>query len=165
MPLQTTIRKVFDLLQAGHWLKSVITLGSLSCESNTSLDDVTEHWADEFKGDALQVWVERLVLAEEYFQRNIPGHYANTIDIVQSSGMGKSRLASEMGKKVMTISLMLREPEVTGFPPRDSGVLEFLLAGDTQSMKNTRMRANFLLGGTFFEGWYSSIPQVVAKLM
>jgi hypothetical protein len=34
-----------------------------------------------------------------------------------------------------------------------------VLTGDSESMRNTHMRAMCLLGGTFFEGQYSSIPR------
>ena len=149
---EPTIREVFNLLQAGDWLKGVTTLGSLSSETSYSLDDIREHWDDDFEGGALKVWAKRLILAEENFQRDNPEHYAKAIDIVQSSGMGKSRLVSEMAKKVMTISFVLRNPGETGFPPGDMEILDFLLAGDPQSVQNTHMRAMCLLGGTFFEG-------------
>ena len=98
----TTIKEAFDMLKAGHWLKRATTPGTPPFETSTSLKDIREHWADDFKGDALKVWGRRLILAEE--------NYAKTIDIAQSSGMGKSRLVSEMAKEVMTISFVLRKP-------------------------------------------------------
>jgi len=67
----TTIKEVFDLLKAGHWLKGVITLGSLSFETSTSLKDIREHWADDFKGDALKVWGRRLILTENFQRKNM----------------------------------------------------------------------------------------------
>jgi hypothetical protein len=171
-----TISEVFDLLKAGQWLKGVILLGSLSgVENSGSLKDIMKHWADDFQGVALTVLGRRLIRAERIFERaekavnknqkkNI-GHYAKTIDIVQSSGMGKSRLVDEMAKNVMTISFVLRKPGQTGFPPGDKEVLDFVLAGDANCMQNTHRRAMCLLGGTFFEGQYSSIPQIGVKLM
>jgi hypothetical protein len=163
------ISEVFDMLKAGQWLKGVIMLGSLRFETRASHKDIMEHWADAFQGDALTVWSNRLIRAEQIFQRaeegvrknpkKIIGHYAKTIDIVQSSGMGKSRLVSEMAKKVMTISFVLRKPGQTGFPPGDMEVLDFVLAGNSISMQNTHMRAMCLLGGTFFEGQCSSISR------
>jgi len=57
-----------------------------------------------------------------------------------------------MAKKVMTISFVFRKPGETGFPPGDKEILDFLLAGNSQSVQNTHMRAMSLLGGTFFEG-------------
>jgi hypothetical protein len=166
----STISEVFDLLKAGQWLKGVIQLGSLSeVETSDSLKDIMKHWADDFQGVALTVWGRRLIRGERIFERaeravkkdpkKAIGHYAKTIDIVQSSGMGKSRLVSEMAKKVMTITFVLRKPGQTGFPPGDKEVLDFVLAGKSKSMRNTHMRAMCLLGGTFFEGQYSSIPR------
>jgi hypothetical protein len=164
-----TIKEVFDLLKAGQWLKGVLRLGPTP-GLEASIEDIKKHWADDFRGGALSVWGSRLTQAEKIFRlaekkvednkgKKIPGHYAKTIDIVQSSGMGKSRLISEMAKEVMTISFVLRKPGQTGFPPGDMEVLDFVLQADSKSAEETHTRAMCLLGGTFDAGQYSSIPR------
>jgi hypothetical protein len=157
-----TIKEMFDLLKAGEWLKGVIELGSTEGVGNSgSLRDIMAHWADTFQGCTLELWRRRLMRMEKTFQQaqqkmddnqetNL-GYYAKTIDIVQSSGMGKSRLVSEMAKEVMTISFVLRTAGETGFPHGDKEILDFVLAGDCTSVKDTHMRAMCLLGGTFFK--------------
>jgi len=165
-----TIEKLLDMLKAGQWRKGVKMLGSRRFATGASITDMMERWADDFKGCALKVFSNRLILAEKVFQRaeqqvkddknTNAGHYAKTIDIVQSSGTGKSRLASEMAKKVMTITFVLHLPEEKGFPATDKGVLDFILAWNSYRLVgDTRMRAMCLLGGAFFEGQYSSIPR------
>jgi len=160
-----TIGNLLDMLKAGEWRKGVKMLGSGSFATSASISDIMEHWADDFKGCALKVFGNRLILVEQIFQRaeqkvkdnmdKNAGHYAKTIDIVQSSGTGKSRLVSEMAKKVWTISFVLRLPGETSFPPGDKGILDFVLAGNSNGIQDAHMRAKFLLGGTFFKGQYS----------
>jgi hypothetical protein len=45
---------------------------------------------------------------------------------VQSSGMGKSRLADAFGEECPMINFVLREEGTPGYPPADSEVLSFM---------------------------------------
>ena len=163
-----TIEKLLPMLKAGQWLEAVEMLGSISFQTTAITMNIMENWGGGYKGRAFEIFCQRLILAETIFQEaeqkvkddknTNAGHYAKTINIVQSSGTGKSRLVSEMARKVMTITFVLRLPGETGFPPGDSGVLDFILR-NSHSQKEAHMRAVCLLGGTFSTGQYSSIPQ------
>ena len=52
--------------------------------------------------------------------------YAKTLIFVQSSGMGKSRLADAFGKECPMVNFVLREGGTLGYPPADSEVLSFM---------------------------------------
>jgi hypothetical protein len=52
--------------------------------------------------------------------------YAKTLIFLQSSGMGKSRLADAFGKECPMINFVLREKGRLGYPPADSEVLSFM---------------------------------------
>jgi len=42
--------------------------------------------------------------------------YSKTFDIIQSTGMGKSRVVHEVGFEIMSISFVLRRSDQAGFP-------------------------------------------------
>jgi hypothetical protein len=74
-------------------------------------------------------------------------YYSKSFDIIQSSGMGKSRLVREMGGTILTISFALRRRGETGFPPCDLEVYDFLLGGSGKDYDNAHIRAVAFLGG------------------
>jgi hypothetical protein len=57
---------------------------------------------------------------------NMDSFYAKTKIFVQSSGMGKSRLADAFGKECPMVNFVLREERTLGYPPADSEVLSFM---------------------------------------
>ncbi|KIX02497.1 uncharacterized protein Z518_08438 [Rhinocladiella mackenziei CBS 650.93] len=65
-------------------------------------------------------------LIRQYQLLDVNEYYANTLVFVQSSGMGKSRLADAFGQLCPMINFVLREPGTTGFPPPDGEILSFL---------------------------------------
>ncbi|KAJ8582222.1 hypothetical protein M405DRAFT_831032 [Rhizopogon salebrosus TDB-379] len=48
--------------------------------------------------------------------------YAKAISVVQSPGMGKSRMMTEVGRAAFTLPICLRHPEDLGYPPADDAV-------------------------------------------
>src|SRR5213082_582390 len=52
--------------------------------------------------------------------------YARTLVFVQSSGMGKSRLADAFGQNCPMINFVLRNDD-KGYPPSDVEILQFML--------------------------------------
>jgi len=169
---EKTITVVFDMLKAGDWLEAIRSVLPLSpydedITIRSSLRDIMKHWDDDFQGGALVALLNRLRLAEKNFGRAentrtankgaSQGQYAKTLDIVQSSGMGKSRLVSEMAKKLMSVTFVLRKPGETGFPPGDTEVFNFLMEGNSNSMQHAHTNAMCLLGGTFFVSEYTSV--------
>ncbi|KAF8268647.1 hypothetical protein EI94DRAFT_1800166 [Lactarius quietus] len=51
--------------------------------------------------------------------------YARAISILQSSGMGKSHLLTEVGKLTFTLPICLRHPKDPGYPPSDEAVYSY----------------------------------------
>jgi len=168
------ITEVFDMLKAGDWLEAIRSVLPLSPYDEdiyirSSLRDIMKHWDDDFHGGALVALLNRLRLAEKNFGRAentrtanngaSQGQYAKTLDIVQSSGTGKSRLVSEMAKKLMSITFVLRKPGETGFPPGDTEVFNYLLGGNPYRMQDAHTRAMCLLAGTFFVSQYPPAPR------
>lgn len=74
--------------------------------------------------------------------------YSQSINIIQSSGMGKSRLVKELGQHVFSWTFTLRRTGEDGFPKGDDDVYAFLTK-DSVSDKHTHPRAIALLAGTF----------------
>jgi hypothetical protein len=102
-----------------------------------------DSWMGGFKGDAAAgLWDH----AVRHYARADKKTYARYTAIVQSSGMGKSRVVDEMGKTHFVIPICLRESNTSGwhllflsagvalniispgFPPPDVEVRDFLAA-------------------------------------
>ncbi|KAF8138816.1 hypothetical protein EV363DRAFT_1445610 [Boletus edulis] len=58
--------------------------------------------------------------------------YARYCAIVQSSGMGKSRVVDELSKFRFVIPVNLLDPESSGYPPSDISALRYLGGGGSQ---------------------------------
>ncbi|KAI0263025.1 hypothetical protein BC834DRAFT_331317 [Gloeopeniophorella convolvens] len=87
-------------------------------------DATTRSWATDF------VDSEMATKALEDHIRRIPNQaaarYGPFCPIIQSSGMGKSRLLDEFAKNHFSIPINLRGPDSEGFPPPDANVREYL---------------------------------------
>ncbi|KAH9172798.1 hypothetical protein EDB89DRAFT_1850878 [Lactarius sanguifluus] len=105
-------------------------------------------WSAEFIGHLPLVALETHVRD----QMKLVETYARYCAIVQSSGMGKSRLLDEFSKKHFMIPINLRPEDARGFPPADDAVRDFLTC---VSKKNKTMhvlslsRANHFLHALF----------------
>ena len=62
------------------------------------------HWSDSFYGRAVDA-LNELIECNETSASIDGAYYSKYIPIIQSSGMGKSRLAAEAGREVFSISL------------------------------------------------------------
>jgi hypothetical protein len=94
---------------------------SRSTASSSGLPlDLHSHWNREFFGDSLIGLKEQM---QDCLKDERP-FYAKTLVFVQSSGMGKSRLADTFGRTCPMISFTLRE-SLNGYPPRDEEILSF----------------------------------------
>ncbi|KIW99997.1 uncharacterized protein Z518_10925 [Rhinocladiella mackenziei CBS 650.93] len=65
-------------------------------------------------------------LIRRYQLLDVSKYFSNTLVFVQSSGMGKSRLADAFGQRCPMINFILRESGTSGFPPPDDEILLFL---------------------------------------
>ena len=111
-----------------------------------SIFDLHRYWNYPFTGRSLALLIKRLTCLEKETKIRDYRLYSKSFDIIQSSGTGKSRLISELGKYIMTLSFVFRKKGETGFPFGDPEVYNFLIAGDL-SRKNTHARSIALLGG------------------
>jgi len=114
-----------------------------------------EAWKRDYWGGALSRLLARLTSQQDeinsiqMFVMPIdgvaPAQPEKIVNIVRSHGMGKSRLVSELAKRRMMVSFVLRKPGETAFPPGDAEVSEFLLAGNAYCMQDSHTRAICLL--------------------
>jgi hypothetical protein len=92
--------------------------------SDFVLHDLQKDWTSPYFPDSLDA-LDRLIRDFES-QDTRREYYARTLVFVQSSGMGKSRLADAFGKTCPMINFVLREQGTHGFPPTDGEILSFV---------------------------------------
>ena len=102
--------------------------------------DVHQDWTEPYNNFSLQALTD---VISRFEGSNAPSErfYARTITLVQSSGMGKSRLMAEFGKRYPSINFCLRSG-LYGYPPPDSNVLESILAPIPDEIFPTQAGAN-----------------------
>ena len=88
--------------------------------------DVHQDWTEPYNNVSLQNLTD-FISRFEGSNASDEIFYARTIALVQSSGMGKSRLIAEFGKRYPSINFCLRTGR-HGYPPPDSAVVKSLLA-------------------------------------
>ena len=59
--------------------------------------------------------------------------YCKMLPIIQSSGMWKSRVVDEIGRRIFTTVFTLRDNGSTGYPPGDPEVMAFIKKSFSQS--------------------------------
>ena len=84
--------------------------------------DLQKHWVYPYFSDSLDTLQD---VVRSYDSAKISNYYARTLVFVQSSGMGKSRLADSFGESCPMINFVFRRAK-EGFPLADSEVLEFV---------------------------------------
>ncbi|KAK2813657.1 hypothetical protein FQN50_000055 [Emmonsiellopsis sp. PD_5] len=67
---------------------------------------------------------------------NTNSYYSKAIPFVQSSGMGKSRLADAFGQETPMISFVLRDENSTGYPLSDMEVVSFIRQQPTDNQRS-----------------------------
>jgi hypothetical protein len=90
--------------------------------SDSALSGLRKNWTSDYLPDSLDV-LEGVIRDNE---SQLGLYYARTLEIVQSSGMGKSRLADAFGKRCPMINFVLEEEATYGFPPADPEILSFI---------------------------------------
>ncbi|KAA8908792.1 hypothetical protein FN846DRAFT_1010507 [Sphaerosporella brunnea] len=99
-------------------------------QPNTQLATVQSAWRDHFLGNTLTVF--RAVLATANASFDPDEHYSKFMPILQSSGMGKSRLIDQYAALTVGVVFTLRKGEQTGYPPGDVEITRFLLSQQTE---------------------------------
>jgi len=120
------------MLAEGNWVGAVLELLQSIHGVIENKEEVAERqktlyddWCGNHGGDSLQA----LEVTIQHYQANWTSDYADgyskSINIFQSSGMGKSRLADEMGKKNFQFAFVFRNPGDTGYPPGDTEITNY----------------------------------------
>ena len=123
-----------SMLEAGNWVGAVLKLLSPICSSvavTVSPADrqkkLYDHWCGKYSGNSLQSLEASIQRYQTEWRVDYDNHYySKSINIFQSSGMGKSRLADEMGKKNFQFPFVFRDPRDTGYPPGDMEISNYL---------------------------------------
>jgi len=87
---------------------------------NSFTPDLYQDWKRNFFPDSLPALRQQM---QDCVSEKQP-YYARTLVFVQSSGMGKSRLADKFGESCPMINFILRD-EDDGYPPADPEILMF----------------------------------------
>src|SRR4051812_4381709 len=86
--------------------------------ASSTRSNLQEDWTKEYYPPSLDALHD---LIQRYQRCDISQYYARTLVFVQSSGMGKSRLADAFGQTCPMINFILRDYKAnTGFPPTDT---------------------------------------------
>ncbi|KAI9445343.1 hypothetical protein H4582DRAFT_910849 [Lactarius indigo] len=89
--------------------------------------------------------------------------YARYCSIVQSSGMGKSRLLDEFSKEHFLIPINLRPKDGEGFPPADDEVRDFLTS--SRVYKNNNMgESSYMRACYFLEALFCIAAETITKI-
>jgi hypothetical protein len=115
-----------------------------------TMSSLQRQWDKEFKGNAIMALEQKIEKAEKVFSK--AKYYGRIMSIIQSSGMGKSRLVDELGKETLSISFTLRENAETGFPPGDPEVTSYLKEGFDEDEVTRHVRIISLLVAAFDYG-------------
>ncbi|KIM77883.1 hypothetical protein PILCRDRAFT_604604 [Piloderma croceum F 1598] len=78
-----------------------------------------------FLGNTATDFVNSLLNTGDDIRHDSLPIYARAISILQSSGTGKSRLLTEVGKQTFTLPICLRNPNDPGYPPSDAAVYHY----------------------------------------
>jgi hypothetical protein len=99
---------------------------SIAKPSHSVLHDLQNHWIGPYVPESLDA-LQLLIRGYERKPMQISRYYSKTLVFVQSSGMGKSRLADAFGESCCPmINFVLREEGTHGYPPADGEILSFM---------------------------------------
>ncbi|KAF8430602.1 hypothetical protein BGX38DRAFT_1146839 [Terfezia claveryi] len=115
-----------DLDRSQQNAASAKVISPTQSELNDALQKVYRHWNTKFCGHAKLALQEKLLLYENTTRQYHQNFYAKIIPIIQSSGMGKSRLMDELSKIHLTILFTFRKNGESGFPPGDPEITRFV---------------------------------------
>jgi len=99
---------------------------STQCDISDTLQNVYRHWNTKFCGHAKLALQEKLLEYENSIQHYHQIARTKIIPIIQSSGMGKSRLIDEISKSHLTILFTFRKNGESGFPLGDPEITHFV---------------------------------------
>jgi hypothetical protein len=115
---QETCLKLFNKLKDGRYydvIRHFVPKRREEEYDDAILDRLFKSWENEFKGASLMALCDYVMKLEKDWAGT--KHYAKIIPVIQSSGMGKSRLLSEFGKTTLSVYYTTRRPNETGYLP------------------------------------------------
>ena len=120
--VETALRIIFPAVE-----QDMISHGALSERVTTgSVPQLQADWSRPFTGNALANLCRVLDSLEQRYPR--ANYYGKMLPIIQSSGVGKSRLVDGLCKSRVGLSFALRKHGQTGYPPGDVDVTDFFLS-------------------------------------
>lgn len=84
-----------------------------------------KQWNGKYHGRSLLALKQLLHKYEDQWRHDSTLYYCKSLVIFQSSGTGKSRLASELGKEHLQVAFTFRKEGETGYPFGDTEITEF----------------------------------------
>jgi len=119
-------------LAAGDWVGAVLRILE-DIRRNDEIDREVvarrrrqyDHWCTTFTGKSLQMLQGAIRRYQSNWEITYAKSYSKSINIVQSSGMGKSRLADEMGKTNFQFAFNFTNPGDPGYPPGDTEIADY----------------------------------------
>lgn len=119
-----------------------------------------EQWNSEYRGPAITALRDQIE-AYESLDGSVwdNRYYAKIIPVIQSSGMGKSRLIDQLSKEHVGLSYVLRSNGESGYPPGDVEVTRFLLSFPHNDIVDAHSRMLALLQAslTQLNEWVSAV--------
>ena len=94
---------------------------SAPANHDTVLSDLRRHWHVKYYPGSLEVL--RMLVQKRVSYESM--YYAKTLIFIQSSGMGKSRLADAFGQHCLMVNFNLRQG-TNGYPAADGEILDFV---------------------------------------
>ena len=111
---------VYDLVSRPIASEPQIIYGSPVLVGGGALGDLRGDWTRDYFPGSLEI-LQSLVR-----DCNMEGYYSKTLVFLQSSGVGKSRLADAFGETCLMVSFNLRREGTIGYPPADTEILAFM---------------------------------------
>jgi hypothetical protein len=133
--LPTTLRPYCSLLlekiaskasDLDIWTAVAQILVAFDSSSSAVVKYLKNDWKSTFIGDSLSTLQDVIQNFECQPRVKRDKFYSRALVFLQSSGMGKSRLADAFGQGCPMINFVLREKGTFGFPPPDDEILSFM---------------------------------------
>ncbi|KAF8329739.1 uncharacterized protein EI90DRAFT_1339440 [Cantharellus anzutake] len=86
---------------------------------SAEISGLARAYRSPFMGAAPRDFIEHLTQIDKRVVDGLLPIYCKSISVVQSSGTGKSRMLTEVGAKVFTLPICLRDPNDPGYPLSD----------------------------------------------
>ncbi|KAF8458608.1 hypothetical protein BGX38DRAFT_1138686 [Terfezia claveryi] len=116
-----------------------------------------EYWNGEFQGRSLQALNQMLQENEKQWIISPHTYYTKSLVMFQSSGTGKSRLASEIGNIEFEFSFVFRKEGDTGYPSGDAEITAYFASLSTSEDElDARVGGLFGAMGVIASQWYKS---------